>query len=348
MTTRRDEMKGNRENTGKWAWALSIVVISLAAFAWFVGGRSGDLPTVPEASVSEQQGHNRIREKIEREAATILRETDQKNRNAYDIAITELDKVTESFDQAEEGIEPAVAELASFKGCAILCYHMVKDKISGTCETEGRIQSVMDGHIGQHVLHANEQRENALARFNDALACNATDMRVRLAAMAETVLASEGEAAQAAFRDFVGRLNTGSERFNQIALKTVGSGIGLVISALLVKTTVDQAIRVLGHIARRMGTTTALAIGSAAADGPFPIGDAIALVLEVGGTAWCAYDLYHAQITLSNQVKADLQSVLAQYRGEVLDLGKKEALALLKAYQDKNRTFAQELTNQLS
>jgi len=105
---------------------------------------------------------------------------------------------------------------------------------------------------------------------------------------------------------------------------------------------------VLGHIARRMGTTTALAIGSAAADGPFPIGDAIALVLEVGGTAWCAYDLYHAQITLSNQVKADLQSVLAQYRGEVLDLGKKEALALLKAYQDKNRTFAQELTNQLS
>ena len=56
---------------------------------------------------------------------------------------------------------------------------MAKDKFGGNCETEERIHSVLDAHIGRNVLCAVQQRENALLRLNDALARNATDMQVR-------------------------------------------------------------------------------------------------------------------------------------------------------------------------
>jgi hypothetical protein len=70
--------------------------------------------------------------------------------------------------------------------------------------------------------------------------------------------------------------------------------------------------------------------------------------LEVGGAAWCAYELYDAQFILRDQVAGNLRRALAQYRGEILDLGKKQSLELLKAYHNRNHKIAQDLTNQLS
>lgn len=348
MTKNTDEIKRNGKTTGKWAWVLIVMVLSLASLAYFNMERMVDISTALEVFLPQQSYQKSMREKIEREAAAILADTDRKNKEAYETAMDELGGINRAFDRAEDGVAPAVDELASFKGCAILCYFMAKDKLRGNCETEERIQSVLDAHIGQNVLHAGQQRENALARLNDALARNTTDMQVRLASMTEIIPGSEDETAQAAFRDLAASISTVSQGFGGIAVSTVNSGAGLAISALLAKTVVRQARNVLWNIARRLELTTALALGSAAADGPFPIGDAIGLVLEVGGAAWCAYELYDAQFILRDQVTRDLRRALAQYRGEILDLGKKQSLELLEAYHSRNLKIAQDLTNQLS
>ncbi len=348
MTTKKDETKRHGETSGTWIWALIIIVFLLAIISYFYKERLTDFLLQYEMSSPQGPDQNAMTEKIEREAAAILRETDRKNSEAYETAMAELGAVNGAFDLAERGIEPAVNELASFKGCAILCYHMAKDMVWETYETEERISSVLDAHIGRDLLYAGQLRENTLARLNDALARNTTDMQVRLAAMAETVIGSEDETARTALRDYVSRMGEVSEGFSAIALKSVVSGTGLAISALFVKATLRQVTNILGHISRRMGTTTALAIGSAAADGPFPIGDAIGLVLEVGCAAWCAYDLYHAQFTLKNQLTGELRNALTQYRNTTLDLGKKQALALLKAYHEHNSKVAENLTRQLS
>ena len=348
MTKNTDEMKRKGKTTGKWAWVLIVMVLSLASLSYFNMERMVDVSTALEVIFPQQSDQKSMREKIEREAAIILADTDQKNKEAYETAIAELGGINGAFDRAEDGVAPAVDELASFKGCAILCYLMAKDKFSGTCETEGRIQSVIDAHIGENVLYAGQQRENAVARLNDALARNTTDMQVRLASMTEIVPGSEDETAQAALRDLSASISTVSQGFGGIAVSTVNSGTGLAISALLVKTVVRQARNVLWNIARRLELTTALALGSAAADGPFPIGDAIGLVLEVGGAAWCAYELYDAQFTLKDRLRGELRSALAQYRNAVLSLGEKQSLELLKAYHDRNRKVAENLINQLS
>lgn len=338
----------NGDTSSQWVWVLIALVLAMAAVAYFGVERLADVSTGIWTSVSEERDRNRIREKIEREVAAIMRETDKKNKEAYENAMADLIRINPAFDRAEEGIKPVADDLASFKGCVFLCYLMSKDKLSGTCETEERIQSVIDAHILKNVLYAGQRVENTIARLNDALARNTTDMQVRLASMTETVLSLEDETTQAAFRDLIARINSASQKFDSIAVSTVVSGSGLVISALLVKTTVRQAKNVLWHIARRLGQTTALALSAAAADGSFPIGDAIGLVLEVGGAAWCAYALYKAQFVLRNQVAGDLRMALVQYRRDILDLGKKESLELLKAYHSRNLKIAQNMRNQLS
>ncbi len=344
MAAKRDK-KLEKKKSDKWSWFFTILVISLAAFAFFHIEQISDFQTSFRPMYDKDGDH--IGEKLEREINVILKQTDTKNREAYETAIDELNGISRFFDRAEEGIEPAVDDLASFKGCAILCYHMAKDIFFETYETEERIKSVMDVHIGQSVLYAGQQMENLLAHLNDALARNTTDMQVRLASIAETVLGSEDEAAQKAFKEYVTRMSNVSEKFSNMALGTTISGAGLAISAFLVKTTLRQAKNVLEHIARRMETTTSHAIATAAADGPFPIGDAIALVLEVGGAAWCAYDLYNAQFLLKEQVTVELTNALVQYRGEVLIQGKKSAGELLKTYHEKNLNIAKNLATNL-
>ena len=329
----------------KWNWVLIILVIFLAAFAYYHPEQISDLQTSLR-QIYDKDG-NRIGEKLEREINVILKQTDTKNRDDYETAIDELSGISRIFERAEEGIEPAVDELSSFKGCAILCYHIAKDQFSGTYETEERIKSVMDAHIGRNVLYAGQQMENVLARLNDALARNTTDMQVRLASIGETVLGSEDETVQKAFKDYVTRMSNVSGKFSNIALDTMTSSVGLTISAFLVKTTLRQAKNVLGHIARRMEISTTYAIAAAAADGPFLIGDAIAVILEVGGASWCAYDLYNAQFLLKEQVTVELTNALFQYRGEVLALGKKSSGGLLKAYHEKNLKITKDLTNNL-
>ena len=84
--------------------------------------RMVDVSTALEVFFPQQSGQKSMREKIEREAAVILADTDRKNKDAYETAINELGGINGAFDRAREGIAPAVDELASFKGCAILCY----------------------------------------------------------------------------------------------------------------------------------------------------------------------------------------------------------------------------------
>lgn len=344
MTEKKDK-NSKVKKTEKWHWVLTILVISLAAVAYFYMEQISDVST-SFRPIYDKDG-NRIGENIEREIDDILKQTDTKNRDAYETAIADLRVINTAFDRAEEGIEPSVDALTSFKECTILCYHMAKDNFSGTYETEERIKSVMDAHIGQNVLYASRQMENVLARLNDALGRNTTDMQVSLASISETVLGSEEETTRKAFKNYVAHMNTASEHFSRIALGTTMSGFGLSISAIIVKKTLRQAVNVLKHIAQRIEKTTIYAISTSAADGPFPIGDAIALVLEVGGASWCAYDLYNAQILLKKQVTVTLTNALVQYRGEVLARGKKSSDSLLKAYHEKNLKIAKNVRNHL-
>ena len=338
MDRKNHEKKRNTAIFGKSTWALIILVLFLAAISYFNSEPVNNIQKWVQTHMPQNIDSNK---RIKHEVKAVLQETNSKNREAYEIALKEQkDEINAAFDRADEGIEPAMDELVSFKGCAKLCYCLEKDKLYETCETEERISSVLKMPFEKNVLEGNRMAKNIFARLNDTLARNTTDMKIKLASTAKPVLDSEDEKAQSAFRNFNARLSAGSKDLNIIAIDTVADVSALIISGVFVKATCTQITRVLGPIAGRLGITTASALGAAAADGPLPIGDAIGLVVEVGAVSWCAYDLYNAQVTLRDKVGWQLKNALVQYRSEILKLSEKRLVKLLKAYNNQNARMA--------
>ena len=83
---------------------------------------------------------------------------------------------------------------------------------------------------------------------------------------------------------------------------------GLAIEAVFLKQTIAALTSTLGSIVARLSATFGSGAACAAADGPFPFGDAVAVVLAAGGTAWSSYDLYEAR----KQLPAELEGMLKQ------------------------------------
>ena len=66
-----------------------------------------------------------------------------------------------------------------------------------------------------------------------------------------------------------------------------------------------------------MATATGVGVTASALDGPFPFGEALLVVLEVGGAAWSAYDIHKAQVVLKRDLRKQLIDSLKTTRGDI-------------------------------
>ncbi len=333
----------------KLTWLMIVLVFFFAAVGYFIPEHDIDILNLGKENISDKKKDDiSNRADLNREITAILQNTNLKNKEAFKRALNKQKAdINTSFDLADEEIDPAIDELVSIKGSAILCYYLAKDKFNGGCETEKRINSVLSTNIVQNILEANKKMENTLNRLNDTLAQNTTEMRVKLASVSEPYFDPQNKKAQAAFKMFISDLNGMPESLKLTALNTLSPTIGLVLSGLLVKRTWRMITSVLGSIVSRFDISSGVALGSASADGPLPVGDIIGLVIEAGGTIWCVYDLYNAQVTLKNKVKYELKNGLAQYRNKMLQLSRNRAEEVLKEYSYQYSRLAINLKNQL-
>ena len=86
---------------------------------------------------------------------------------------------------------------------------------------------------------------------------------------------------------------------------------GLAIEAAFLKQTIAALTSTLGSIVARLSATFGSGAACAAVDGPFPFGDAVAVVLAAGGTAWSSYDLYQARKQLPAELTALLKQIIS-------------------------------------
>lgn len=89
---------------------------------------------------------------------------------------------------------------------------------------------------------------------------------------------------------------------------------------------------VIGELAQRQATTMASAGTLVVADGPLPVGDVIAAVVAVGGTAWTAWDIWAAVKTLKELPGQMEKELLAQ-----LDQIDREASAFINSLSSTSR-----------
>ena len=181
-------------------------------------------------------------------------------------------KARPHFEEARRNVPAVVEKLTEIGATCKLCGLMVNDKLAGTHETQDYLASVLEKPI------ISPCRKGA-----EVYGCDFSS---------------------AGFLDHLKAVNADYAEIEAYALG------GLALEAAFLKQTIAALSSTLGGIVARLSATFGSGAACAAADGPFPFGDAIAVVLAAGGTAWSSYDLYQARKQLPAELTALLQAVI--------------------------------------
>ena len=165
-----------------------------------------------------------------------------------------------------------------------LCGLMVRDKLTGAHETQEYLTSVLEKPI---ITPCRKGAEVYGCGFNTT--------------------------------GFLDNLKAVNADYAEIEAYAIG---GLALEAAFLKQTMAAVTSTMGVIVARLSATFGSGTACAAADGPFPFGDAVAVVLAAGGAAWSGYDLYEARKRLPAELTVLLKRVIndcqAACRAEVL------------------------------
>lgn len=199
--------------------------------------------------------------------------------------IAELDaRAKPHFDRAKQNIPAVVEELTSYGSMVKFCYLASCDKLSGGNRAQEYLASVINARI------IDPCREGA-----KVYGCDVNP---------------------ASFQKHIAELNSDA------VVASAYAASGLMLEAVFMKSTIKAFTSVLGAISSRLAAAYGTGAACAVADGPFPIGDTIAVLLATGGTAWCAYDLWQAKA----QLHSELTAVLLQSIDNCREASRKVAL----------------------
>ena len=176
------------------------------------------------------------------------------------------------FNEARANIPAVVEKLTEIGSTCRLCGLMVRDKLTGAHETQEYLASVLEKPI------------------------------ITLCRMGAEVYGLDFNSA-----GFLDHLKAVNADYAEIEAYALG---GLALEAAFLKQTIAALTSTLGGIVARLSATFGSGAACAAADGPFPFGDAVAVVLAAGGTAWSSYDLYEARKHLPAELTALLKQVI--------------------------------------
>ena len=192
-----------------------------------------------------------------------------------------LDERARPFiDEAREAVPGAVSELCARRGH--LYWLMLKDRANGSTLARDFISGVLEPRV--------------IAPLGKAAAIYGC----------------------AANPDSVSSLMT--EAGADTLARQLYASAGLAIEAVFIKATIQSLLNVLQSCAPKLAASWGLCGTLAAADGPFPVGDAIGAALAVGGTVWSCSDLVKAYKALPGELEQALQTsieaTVAQCRQE--------------------------------
>ena len=106
----------------------------------------------------------------------------------------------------------------------------------------------------------------------------------------------------------------------------------MALEAVCIRQTVATVAKILGKAAARQSGTMVAGAGAAMADGPLPVGDAIAGVAIIGCTAWSVWDVYKATKILPEELRATLEATTRKCEQQTLDEVKNSGEKAYMAY----------------
>lgn len=315
-------------------WVGTALLLATVSVPFFGGRGSLSCPNAAFAKTTESpvvfQPFDK--ERLQIEIAAILRETEGRNREAYERASQEIRRTEHFFDRAQAGIAPTVDELSSLLWLANHGVLQLKDGITGKNEAGAAITGLLERGILGEVALAARGVENALSLLNETLASNHRDMGVRMAFLVNSLSAPGDSAKRDASKAFLDDVLQG--------LKTLSP-----IPAIPSTCRAISADRVESVYRRACGRKAWPLMTGSGKKPPYPY-----LVASANGSGavlvpffWCPNEN-----CIRKELLSELTEALARCRKEAMDLGKRYADERLEAYHEHNASTARDLVDRLT
>ena len=298
-----------------------------------------DSPPV-SGSVPDPDWH----ELLEDRCNELLHSSEESKQAMARLTVSELETLLEKdIALMRANVDQILSQLASFKGASHLAFLMTRDKVTGSTEMPKYVDDHIRPKIADPLVDLLSKTEGRLLIFEDQLATQATELSTEIIAYAGTLDFPPDDKPEAILHEFQIQQQAFLVTLSEISTRTAGGTIGAGLTAVFAKVTITMARNVLGHIAGRMATATGVGATASILDGPFPFGEAILVVLEVGGAAWSSYDIYKAQGILKRDLRQQLNDSIDDAREDIRGSIFERVQQLLHQHQLLNRKLVDEI-----
>lgn len=257
---------------------------------------------------------------------TILRqaldEAEQADAAAMEHARQELEGHLKKLHvEAIQHAGPISENLGSFRSTALIIGKMAKDKVWGSRDLDLYVERHL-GPVNDRLMQMVTEAGQALAAMEHELDRNTNQVAMRVAAFAESVEKEHGDRMPELKKDLQ---SIQGKLLKEHTVSTFKVGFVVVEAGFITKSTINLLPFVVNLLRKHLGkwalraTVTATASATmAAADGPLPVLDAVALLLNLGFLSLSIMEIRKTSKSMPGMIERQITSVAATQRDSLM------------------------------
>lgn len=244
--------------------------------------------------------------------------------------LSDIENVSDvQFGIVRMGIPAVVDKFGTFSRCKDLFKTIVTDKLKGENETGCSIKRDLEADYYKGLYAARDRVYGCLENFLRNAECAKETFRLELEAELDTAELPGDEAYKALLEECGERIE---QKKDDLKWGQIDAGIAVTLEAVCIRQTIATVAKLLGKTAGRQAGTMAAGAGAAVADGPLPVGDAIAAGAIAICTAWSAWDVWKATKVLPAELRATMEETTRKCERQILDEVKISGEKIYMAY----------------
>lgn len=254
-----------------------------------------------------------------------------RNMQAVQLCESEINTIlTQQFPEVTRQGLLAAQDIASYGSCCKIIYSLAHDRITSSNTATEYVGERMHSAMEQPLKKLSTDIETAIGRFELTLKENTVGLARELAEMnphnsgKPIALTSDAKSGV----DI-------NKALNNLGLGGVSIGISLpldiwaVVSSNIFKTITSKVAALAARLFARPVVTAAAMSAVAAADGPLPMGDIIAVV----GGLWTAYDVCSTQKQFELEMKTSIENTMPDMQRDIQKQVLNHIHSILKEHQ---------------
>jgi hypothetical protein len=262
---------------------------------------------------------------------------------AFELAINRILKGHET--KLTKVAEVAAKEGADYNSCCAIIYYLAWDKVKETSKTEDYLDSEINPIIEPVIA-------DLVADVNTAVDTLESDLRRSTLVLAKDLAALGLPEKQRSIQVDIDGLSKADFKHSlgNLGFNAAGISVDLTFDAVAISqsrigklTWANIKFIALKMFGNQIGKVAGSAI-AAAADGPLPVGDIIA----IGGLMWTGYDVYASQKDFEKELKTSLSNLLLEANADIHKQAANHANSMLKEHQDFQDDIGSKTANDLS